>query len=110
MSRQRNGSLIMTCGLLAQVSFAVTPIANPMQYAEQNSKSFAEGDANDNSGWQGCEYQPSGADTIAIECRGSRQILIHGGEMVTGSFVCNYEFEAAAGGYAVLAEECVGGQ
>ena len=49
MSRQRNSSLILTCGLLAQVSFAATPIANPIRYAEQNSKSFAEGDASDNS-------------------------------------------------------------
>ncbi len=69
-------------------------VLDPMKYAVENSKFFAEGDANDSSGWEHCDFDDSQEDAITrIECSGARSLLVHGGHMVTSRFVCHFSFE-----------------
>lgn len=68
-------------------------INDPMKYAEDYSRFFGEGDSNDSSGWGGCVYIQPQADALTrIYCVGTREILVHGGNMVEASFTCDFTF------------------
>jgi hypothetical protein len=84
-------------------------VRDPMKYSEKQSKFYAEGDSNDPSGWEGCEYDDSEADAITrIQCTVTRDILVHGGHMVRTAFSCHFSFEPNinSGAYYVAYETC----
>ena len=90
-------------------SAQVKQVKSPMKYAKANSKMFAEGDSNDSSGWLGCVYDDSEAGALTlIRCNGSRDVLVHGGEMVTKAFSCLFTFEPSLSSqkYYVSYEMC----
>lgn len=84
-------------------------VQDPMKYSEEYSKLYAEGDSNDTSGWEGCEYDNSEVDGIfRIHCAGTREIMVHGGHMVRRSFTCAFSFQPSltAEGNFVVYESC----
>lgn len=87
-------ALLLGLGLLMShlVSAQALIVKDPIAYATQVSKSFAEGDSNDDSGWNSCEYNNKDA-LMQIQCDGTREILVHGGKMFTRAFQCNFTFE-----------------
>jgi len=87
-------------------------VADPMEFAAEVSKSYAEGDSNDSSGWGGCEYDEAQSEPqLHIGCAGARDILVHGGEIFTVGFSCYFDFAliSSQGGeqlYEVLNVDC----
>lgn len=81
----------------------------PMKYAQEYSKSYAEGDSNDSSGWQGCDEMFTEANEITrIQCVGERDILVLGGHWERMAFACEFTFEPSSDwiGYIVTYELC----
>lgn len=104
---------LITAAFLASIfpamAMANSLVDHPMQYAEESSKEFAMGDVNDDSGWNGCTFAATSTEANpSITCNGSRVILVHGGEPVSTSFVCEFEFSAKneKGPYEILKEDC----
>lgn len=88
-----------------------TLINNPMKYAEDQSKAYAEGDANDSSGWQGCWEEDYMDTSIRISCSGTQSILVHGGHMASVPFSCEFTFQPGPSvgfksAFSVVGEEC----
>ena len=96
---------VMALHLSASAVGQVVPSA--MDYAQSVSLRAAEGDSGDTSGWNGCKYQ-TGSDSrkMVITCEGTRQILVHGGQLFPSRFQCTFEFEPVVGGYTVKSETC----
>lgn len=83
---------------------------DPISYATEASQYYAQGDSNDSSGWETCEYLTPNK-TLRIECSGTRDILVHGGEMFTVDFSCSFNFAMLSSSngevrYEILAEDC----
>lgn len=105
--------LMALLAMTASISAIAAPhrtVSNPMAYSENQSKFFAEGDSNDSSGWRGCRFDDSEGESVThILCEGTREILVHGGKMVTVPFYCHFIFSPrlqGRGGYYFEAGEC----
>ncbi|MGE0527199.1 MAG: hypothetical protein AB7G93_19150 [Bdellovibrionales bacterium] len=84
-----------------------TIVQSPIEYASQHSKRFAEGDSNEISGWAPCFETENLGYSIRIACRGTRSVLIRGGEMEKVPYRCDYAFAfALASMYAVSEANC----
>jgi hypothetical protein len=105
-------TFILMC-LFSSVGFAAqktSTITNPMKYAVAASQAYAGGDSNDSSGWRACWFNDSEPEDgiTAVQCDGSLEILVHGGEMVTRDFQCEFQFEESLNPskYFVTIENC----
>jgi hypothetical protein len=107
--------VMLVLSVIQTTAFANGPWArttsDPMKYAEQVSKSYAEGDANDSSGWQGCQYALLDPENplLDIECEGTAQLLMHGGHWVHSNFSCSFSFaedNTSTTDYFIATESC----
>jgi hypothetical protein len=71
-------------------------VLDPMDFAEDAAKFYAEGDTGSSEGFGSCSNDGVENNNIThIRCHGTRGILVHGGEMFESEFECEYYFSAA---------------
>lgn len=84
---------LLSIGSMVAAAYTPKTVENFMAYANVVSRTYAEGDSNDDSGWRECvEAESDGGNDVGVTCEGVRAILVHGGKMVDVNYYCEFIF------------------
>ena len=86
------GLALLSVGSFVGAAYTSKNVENYMAYANVVSRTYAEGDANDASGWRECMELPNNGLEIGLICEGVRTILVHGGKEVDVNYYCEFRF------------------
>ncbi len=83
---------IFSAGSIFAAAYNSKTVENYMAYGNFVSREYALGDANDSSGWRGCNEAVNNGNEVGLVCEGVRTILVHGGKRVDVNYYCEFRF------------------
>ena len=85
-------AVLFSAGSMVAAAYSPKTVENYMAYANVISRSYAEGDSNDSSGWRDCTEMVNNHLEVGVGCEGVRTILVHGGKRVDVNYYCEFRF------------------
>jgi hypothetical protein len=83
---------LFSAGSIFAAAYTSKTVENYFAYANVISRSYAEGDANDASGWRECTEMLNSGSEVGMFCEGVRTILVHNGKRVDVNYYCEFRF------------------
>jgi hypothetical protein len=84
--------VLFSAGSIVAAAYTSKTVENYLAYANVISRTYAEGDSNDASGWRECNEAVNTGTEVGLVCEGVRTILVHGGKRVDVNYYCEFRF------------------
>ncbi len=84
--------ILFSAGSIFAAAYTPKTVENYFAYANVISRHYAEGDANDASGWRECTEMVNHGPEVGMVCEGVRTILVHNGKRVDVNYYCEFRF------------------
>jgi len=101
------GIALFSAGSFVAAAYSTKNVENYMAYANVVSRTYAQGDSRDSSGWRECMEMAKSKHEVGLVCEGVRTIFVHGGKQVDVNYYCEFRFaRKEALSYQVEMEVC----